>query len=376
MRRHTLEPRPDWIPKVERLGMIYHHTYGQPYWNESAAWEFTATEIDSLEQATAEVWARCLDVVEHVITRDRFSELGIPFGARPLIAASWEDDVPSLYARLDLAWDGMGPPKLLEVNADTPTMLLEAAVIQWDWLQEVQPKADQFNALHERLIAKWRELIPYLWGDPVHFTHGDAVEDLMTVTYLRDTAEQAGVRTTALAIADVGWDARQEAFVDLEGSAIRSLFKLYPWEWLWREAFAMYLHKPRMQWIEPMWKMVLSNKAILPILWELFPDHPNLLAAYPDGPRTLAAWVEKPRLGREGDNVVVVDEHGRHETDGPYGDEPKIYQAKAKLAVADGRHTIFGSWLIDGEPAGMGVRESDGPVTRNESPFVPHFFRS
>jgi glutathionylspermidine synthase len=131
MQRHTLEPRADWIPTVERLGMIYHHTYDQPYWNESAAWEFTAVEIDTLEKATAELWARCLDAVEHVITRDRFTEFGIPMGARPLIAASWEDDAPSLYARLDLEWDGTGSPKLLEVNADTPTMLLEAAVIQW-----------------------------------------------------------------------------------------------------------------------------------------------------------------------------------------------------------------------------------------------------
>jgi len=30
--------------------------------------------------------------------------------------------------------------------------------------------------------------------------------------------------------------------------------------------------------------------------------------------------------------------------------------------------------VIDGEAHGMGVRESDGPVTDNFSRFVPHLF--
>jgi glutathionylspermidine synthase len=36
-----------------------------------------------------------------------------------------------LYGRFDLAYRGDGPPKLLEYNADTPTALFEAAVVQW-----------------------------------------------------------------------------------------------------------------------------------------------------------------------------------------------------------------------------------------------------
>jgi len=37
--------------------------------------------------------------------------------------------------------------------------------------------------------------------------------------------------------------------------------------------------------IEPPWKLILSNKAILPLLWEMFPNHPNLVPAYYDSPR-------------------------------------------------------------------------------------------
>jgi glutathionylspermidine synthase len=47
----------------------------------------------------------------------------------------------------------------------------------------------------------------------------------------------------------------------------------------------------------------------------------------------------------------------------------------ASLAQADGITGVLGSWLIDGEPAGMGIRESSGPVTTNTSRFVPHLFR-
>ena len=32
--------------------------------------------------------------------------------------------------------------------------------------------------------------------------------------------------------------------------------------------------------IEPSWKLILGNKAILPLLWEMFPEHKNLLPAY------------------------------------------------------------------------------------------------
>ena len=47
-----------------------------------------------------------------------------------------------------------------------------------------------------------------------------------------------------------------------------------------------------MDWIEPVWKMMLSNKAILPVLWELFPGHPNLLPSFFD--RQGGTYVKKP----------------------------------------------------------------------------------
>ena len=120
----------------------------------------------------------------------------------------------------------------------------------------------------------------------------------------------------------------------------------------------------------------MSNKALLAILWELFPGHELLLPAFLDGPHDLHSWVRKPFFGREGANVVV-SLHGitMESTAGSHASEPCVYQQYAGLASSGSTRAVIGSWLIDGEPAGIGIRESDVYVTTNTSRFVPHFFR-
>ena len=244
---------------------------------------------------------------------------------------------------------------------------------QWFWLRDTHPDADQFNSIHERLIAAWRR-----WrGKTVHFTSiRENAEDEMTVLYLRDTCEQAGAPTKPVCIEDIGWDARREIFVDLDLQRIEQCFKLYPWEWLWHEEFGVHLDKDAVQFIEPAWKMALSNKGLLPILWRLFPDHPNLLPAYEFAGPLEGRYVRKPILSREGNNVlwveggVVVEETG-----GDYGEEGHIYQAPASLPDFDGKHPVFGVWVVDHEAAGLGIREDNCRITGNLSRFVPHFFR-
>jgi glutathionylspermidine synthase len=273
---------------------------------------------------------------------------------------------------MDLAFGPDGVPKLLEYNADTPTSLLEGSVIQWTWQSEVLPGADQFNLLHDRLIARWRELAPRL-GGTCHFACVDDLEDLMTVGYLRDTAEQAGVTTTGLTMEDIGYDAATGRLVDLDNEPIGSLFKLYPWEGLVLDDLAAMLPALRVAWMEPAWKMVLSNKAILPILWELFPGHPNLLEASREpiaGP-----YVKKPLLGREGANVTVVAPGVEVSTAGPYVDRGYVYQAYAELGAHDGMRPVIGSWIVGDQPAGIGIREIAGYVHSNTATFVPHVVR-
>lgn len=377
MQRRVIRPRTDWEQIVESQGLIYHHTNGGVYWNESAYYAFSSREVDEIEAATNEIQRLCLDAGQRIIDDRRFADFGIPERAVDAIVRAWNDEPPAIYGRLDLAYDGVHPPTLLEYNADTPTTLLEAAVVQWYWLQDCQKGADQFNSIRERLVAKWRELKDYT-ASPLYFAAAEDVqgEDLMTVTYLRDAAIEAGLDTAALLMKDIGWDQDARVFVDLDDRPIGSIFKLYPWEWLLHEAFGDHVLATldRTQWIEPIWKLLWSNKALLAVLWELYPNHPNLLPAYLDGPRDLTRYVKKPKLAREGANITLVGDT-TVETGGDYGEEGFVYQALAPVPVFDGNYAVIGSWLVDGEACGMGIRESDGPVTTNLSRFVPHMFR-
>jgi glutathionylspermidine synthase len=266
---------------------------------------------------------------------------------------------------------------LLEYNANTPTALLEASVVQWYWRQEVRPATDQFNSIHEKLIAKWADLRPYLRGNPLYFTSMRDDEDLMTVTYLRDTAGQGGVKSEFLYVDDIGWNESTGTFRDLDERVISSIFALYPWEWLLKDFAGPILNTYRtMDWIEPIWKMMWSNKAILAILWEMFPGHPNLLEAHLDGPHSMRHFVKKPLLSREGQNITVHTPSGETQTAGTYGEEGYVWQALARPAVFDGQTPVIGSWYImDQGPAGIGIRESPaGSITTNLSRFVPHYF--
>jgi glutathionylspermidine synthase len=238
MRRLKINTRSDWQGRVERVGLTYHTLAdGSPYWDESACWEFTSGEIDRIEAATTELQKLALDAGDAIMDQDRLKQMGIPDAAAPAIRAAWNGEPPALYGRFDLAYDGT-TIKLLEYNADTPTGLIEAAVAQWYWLKDCFPDADQFNSVHEKLIAKWKDLKDYATS-PVYFAHGGAEEDAMTVSYLQDTAHQAGISTRFIKMNEIGWDAKRECFVDLQSKVIGTLFKLYPWEWLLREPFGL-----------------------------------------------------------------------------------------------------------------------------------------
>jgi len=378
MKRRSIAARPDWEATVSSQGLTYHHVAGRPYWNETAFYEFTAREVDNLEQATNELHEMCLAAVQHVIDEDLFARMRISDLAATLVRKTWDAEPPAIYGRFDLAYDGT-QIKLLEYNADTPTALVEAAVIQWYWMKDNFPHGDQFNSIHDKLIAKWKELLQYC-GSPLFFAGvDDAVhEDLMTLSYLADTAQQAGHTVTLLNMEEIGYDHDSYRFVSPSREPIKSVFKLYPWEWMLAEEFGQYLNQTSVatDWIEPPWKMVLSNKGILPVLWEMYPNHQYLLPAYfeDEQPNTLVEYCRKPIFGREGKNVSLHRRSGELSNEGEYGQEGYIRQAIAPIPEFEGSFPVLGSWVIDGESAGVGIRESETPISDNLSCFVPHMF--
>jgi glutathionylspermidine synthase len=389
MQRIAIEERTDWRERAEQEGFLFHSMNGEPYWDESAYYVFTLKEIeDDLEAPTAALEAMSRELVARAVADDRIlKRLGIPERFWNFIAASWKRGDGSLYGRFDLRYDGNGPAKLMEFNADTPTSVFETAVFQYGWLADAAERqliprdADQFNSLHERLIEGWKTLLGPgqhgKAGPKIHFAGMlDNPEDAGTLAYMADTASQAGATARLIAMDRIGRD-RKGLFVDEGNSPIEIAFKLYPWEWMFAEQFGASLPGASTRWIEPPWKAILSNKGILPLLWAMFPGHPNLLPAFFEDDAKHAdlgnTYVRKPLHSREGANIeIVVDGSVVDADDGPYATEPKVLQALAPLPMFDGNYTVLGAWFAAGAPAGLSVREDVGPITRNTSRFLPH----
>lgn len=382
MRRIACQERVDWLAVAEETGFTFHTIDGERYWDERAYYAFTLKQIErDIEAPTAELDGMCRQLVERAIADERVMRLlRIPPAYWNWIATSYKRGDPSLYGRFDLRYDGQGPAKLLEYNADTPTAVFETAVFQWRWLedaiarQSLASDADQFNSLHERLIEGFKTI-----GKDrlLHLAGTLAVpEDAGTLAYLEDCAHQAGLPTSTIEMDAIG-RTRGGVFIDDKNGPIDLLFKLYPWEWMMREAFGAYLPGAPTQFIEPPWKAILSNKGILPLLWAMFPGHPNLLPAYFDDDDMAAqlgtSYARKPLYSREGANIeLVASGNALDRDDGPYGAEGFVRQALAPLPQFDGNHTVLGSWIAAGQPCGLSVREDASPITKNSSRFLPH----
>ncbi|MCW1412751.1 glutathionylspermidine synthase family protein [Rhizobium sp. 1AS11] len=381
MKRITLPARPDWLDKARAVGFGFHVMYGEPYWLDDAAYTFTLDEIEmQIEEPSQELHDMCMDLVDDIVrSEESLDRLAIPEDLRDVVQRSWQRRDRHLYGRFDLAYDGTGPVKLLEYNADTPTSVFETAYFQFNWLTDqvalgILPKdADQYNSLQESLVEAFEQFSK----EPIfHFAAmTDNEEDRGTTVYLMDCAVQAGHRVELLDIREIGIDA-QGRYTDLQDRVIDRCFKLYPWEFMLREPFARNLVRSGDVFVEPAWKAVLSNKGLLPLLWQRHPNHPNLLASYfADDPAasSLSDYVRKPLLSREGENVTIFRD-GREliSAPGDYGDEGFIVQAYAPLFESDGGFAVLGSWIVGDRACGLAVREDRSRITANLSRFVPH----
>ena len=383
MRRVPLGERPDWRARARAAGFTFHTLDGAPYWDESHAYAFALREIEAdIKGPAGELHALCLAFAADAVEDARIlTSLRIPEIAWDAVRESWRRGDPSLYGRLDLSYDGTRPAKLLEYNADTPTALYETAVFQWLWLEEgladgrLPPGSDQFNAVHERLIERLRTVAtPGLMG---FAAEAAAPEDIGTAAYLQDCAAQAGSATLLLDLSQIGLRP-DGAFCGPDGQPLAALFKLYPWEWAFADPFGTAVAASPTRFLEPPWKMVLSNKGLLAHLWAREPGHPNLLPCFfEDDPACAAlgdSYARKPLLSREGANVALV-RAGRPIAGeaGPYGAEGFVRQALAVLPDCDGRRPLVGAWMVGDEAAGLCIRESQGPITGDGALFVPHW---
>jgi glutathionylspermidine synthase len=374
IRSFAVEPRADWQARVEALGLRAPFLAdGRPYWVEERGYAIDKAQIDLLYDAAAELEKLCLEAVDRVVQHDLFDRFDLsPLAAR-LAGDSWDRRARNLIGRFDLAFVPGEPPKLLEYNADGAVALVEAARCQAEWRDDHAAGALQWNEIEAHLRAAWQGLgLPRL---PAHFAGlKDDDEADATLDWLAETARAAQIDARRIDLDEIGWDG--EKFLDLDGQAVRTLVKIYPWCWLARDDFARHMEFAGTIALEPAWRMLLADKRMLALLWEMFPGHPNLLPASLDalpGP-----CVAKPALGRDGRGVRLHAQGGAEpptggdviEADADEG--PLVWQEMAPTAAIDGKHLIAGVWCVASQPSGLGLRESDGAFVGGDARFVPH----
>lgn len=387
--------RPDLDDIAKRSGFNFHIIGGEPYWVDHRYYQFTLEQIErDLEVPTLELHQMCLSLVDKIIGNEQLlTKIGIPQELWDWIAESHRRGDPSLYGRLDFSYNGKGHAKLLEYNAQTPTSLYEAAYFQWNWLSDqvergVIPRgADQFNKIQEALIiqlSKMRTSNSLEASLPLLFSSArENDEDRGTVDYLRDCALQAGWECSHIALEDIGIGVQQGNFgpdtilTDLNDQRIAQIFMLYPFEHLFNDGVNGYLKNiQNTKFIEPPWKILLSNKGILPLLWKEFKGHPNLLPAYFSGEEQNDLgnhYVTKPIFSREGENVTMFrDSRAIAASGGDYGDQSTVTQQSCPLPQFGGFHTMIGSWIVGDEAVGLTIREDFTSITKDTALFTPH----
>ena len=177
-------------------------------------------------------------------------------------------------------------------------------------------------------------------------------------------------------IEEIGW--RDDgSFVDPDGRPIELAFKLYPWEWMFHDAFGERLPGRRRAGSSRHGKPSFPTRAFCRCCGRCFPDHPNLLPAFfeddPNAASLGASFVRKPLYSREGANIALVSAGVTVvEQQGPYGAEGFVRQALATLPNFADQYPVLGSWLIDHTPCGLSIREDENPITGNTSRFLPH----
>ena len=407
MQKMDLPERADWRAKAAEQGFTFADMHGEPYWEESSCYSFTLREIeDDIEDPATAMHGMCLEAVDRVLqSEELLDRLAIPQAHRDYIAESWRQRAPSLYGRFDLAYDGTGPAKLLEYNADTPTSLYETAAFQWQWLEDqiaagvLRDGDDQFNGLHEALVARFADLFEP--GTDLHFSAISGLpEDYATVEALGWAAREAGLGAHYTDLEKIALSGEGQ-FLDDQERVIGALFKLYPWEDLLRDEFAAHLTTSQCLMIEPPWKAIVSNKGILPVLWEMFEGHPNLLPAFfeadiaaalegsgppvPGVAQRFARAAEgfaqgyaiKPLFSREGASVALhpAGESPERSACTDYEAHPKIVQAYQPLPLMGGFRPVLGAWIVGDACVGLGIREDRGRITQDLSRFKPHFIR-
>ena len=375
---------------LEKLGFTWHTDSDNTDYVSSDLVVLSPKEAEDYYNATNELYDMYVEAGEYVIENNLFHEIGIPFNLIDLIKETWENDVHwHLYGRFDLAGGIDGKPiKLIEFNADTPTALIEKAVVQWALLKQngLEEEA-QFNFVYEALRDNFKRIVT-LQEDVSKFDElyggwkflfssiAGSDEDENTVRLMQHIASEVGYETEFAYVDEVEFE---ESGIFFNEEKFELWFKLIPWEDIAIQEpdlavlLTQIVKNKEAIIFNPAYTLMFQSKGMLKILLDLFPNHPLLLETSFE-PLEGKKQVRKPIFGREGGDVAILDEEGKiieEQRAKEYDNHKMIYQEYTELPTDANGNSYQSGVFFAYEACGVGFRRGS-KIINNMSKFVGH----
>lgn len=375
---------------LEELGLEWHTDLDNSDYITNEVVEITQAEADAFYNAGNELYEMFIEAGEYVIKNNLFFDLDIPPTLIDTIKQSWDNEVHwHIYGRFDFAGGLDGKPiKLLEFNADTPTLLYESALIQWALLKHNSLDEEmQFNNIFNAISDNFKRMITLGddvsrfdtmyegWGVLFSSIRGN-IEEERTTKFLMECAKEAGFVSEFCYIDEINFN--EDEGVSFNGSKYEFLFKLLPWEIISIDEPELALIINNMMknkntiFLNPAYTLLFQSKRMLKILWDLFPNHPLLLET--SFAPLSKKQIKKVSFGREGANIEILDSSGiLEQRGGEYGNYKSIYQEFYELNSYNGLYyqpNVFFAY----ESCGLGFRRG-GDILDNYAKFVSHIIK-
>jgi glutathionylspermidine amidase/synthetase len=353
--------------------------------------QISETAFREIKRATNELHRMFMHATNYVLENDELLRtFNIPPALYPRIHQSWDNRRNEMITgRFDFSLSSRGL-RVYEYNCDSASCHIECGKIQDKWAAHfgVDDWRSSGQDVFGDLVDAWKESGV---GGILHILQDDDPEETYHALYMKEAAERAGLECKLIVGLDSlkwGSDGR---VTDAEGNGIDWVWKTWAWETALDEIRGqieddeenlrrhrtmdrrttkprlvdVLLH-PDVMVFEPLWTLIPSNKAILPVLKMMFPTYPYLLDTRNELTEELRknGYVAKPIVGRWGSNIQIHDAAAGlvAETSGKFEARDTIYQELFPLPVLDGLHVQIGTVTVAGAYSGAAVRADPTPI--------------
>ncbi len=358
------------------------------------------TAQQELKRATNELHALFMAATEHVLNNESLLEkFNIPRSIWPRIQQSWKNRRNQVVTgRFDFALSDRGL-KVYEYNCDSASCHMECGKVQGKWAEHFDCR-DGFDAgrsFQERLVNTWKKI--HVDG-VLHIMCDRDLEETYHALYMQQIVESAGIPTKMIrGVSGLKWNDAGDV-CDPDGTPIKWVWKTWAWETALdqlREECdddeqAVLAHRPErdrdaaprlvdvllrkeVMVFEPLWTLIPSNKAILPILWRLCPNHPYLLNSSFELRKSLvkSGYAVKPIVGRGGSNISLVNRANSvvAETSGQFDSRDQVYQEIWRLPLIDDLYVQVSTFTAGNAYGGAGIRADKSIVINMDSDCFP-----